>query len=132
MNTVTPMDYIYEAFGRFEPHLDRDAAAKFSLRAILEEARLDDLERLLTANDRISGVGGEPGWQLDRSDAAEPSAMSFHARVDPESFALGHPEASYSAARFWAILQPMLNAFVAHQPQSALTVERIARQAPVK
>jgi hypothetical protein len=110
------MDYSYEAFGPFEPQQDRDAAAKFALNALLMDGRIDDLAALLTPGGKTSGLGGEPGWEIDRIESDGPANIRFRAFVDPEDFALAHPERTYDEKTFRALLDPMLAVYARHNP----------------
>lgn len=120
------MDYKYLAVGHFEPRKDRDAAMKFGLNVVLMDHRLESLQQLVTPGSRIGGMGGEPGWEIDRVLSADRSSiLGFEAKVDPDVYELGHPEGSYDAASFWALLRPMLMAYRKANPESAPVVDRI-------
>lgn len=123
------MDYLHQAFGAFEPQRDRNAALKFSLNVLLMDGRLEDLQGLVTAGSRVSGVGGEPGWEIDRIEAG---GLQYRAQVDPDSFALAHPEVRCDAAAFWAVLRPLLSAYLEHRPQDAAAVKLIVAKAPAE
>ncbi len=120
------MDYLHAAFGPFEPQRDTQAALKFALNIALMDGRLDELALLLLPGSRIGGVGGEPGWEIDREDSL---ALHFVARVDSEAFALAHPECRSDRAGLWALLRPMLAVYAAEQPHDQARTERLLDQA---
>jgi hypothetical protein len=124
------MDYLHAAFGPFEPQRDRDAAMKFALNVLLMDDRLDDLAALVAPGHHTSGVGGEPGWEIDRVESCGAEGIGFRAQVDPQSYALAHPEGVYDRAAFWALLRPMLQAYAKHQPEAVSAVDRIVGFAP--
>lgn len=120
------MDYLHTAFGPFEPQRDSQAALKFALNVALMDGRLDELASLLLPGSRIGGVAGEPGWEIDREDSL---ALRFVARVDPEAFALAHPEFRCDRAGLWALLRPMLAVYAAERPHDQARTERLLDQA---
>lgn len=121
------MDYLHAAFGTFEPQIDSQAALKFSLNVALMDGRLDELAMLLVPNGRVSGVGGEPGWEIERID---PEAQHFVARVDRHSYSLAHDEARCDRAELWRLLRPMLLAYATEHPHDRARIETLLAQAP--
>jgi hypothetical protein len=95
------MTYFNAAFGGLNPRNDSDAAVKFILNAILMDGHFEGLARLLPEGSPIGGIEGEPGWTLERRDAASfdnpayaawtPNSQ-FRAHVDPMGYELEHPE----------------------------------------
>jgi hypothetical protein len=110
-----------EAFGRFEPQSDPDAAAKFALSAIGRGRgrQMPSLVELLTEGARIGEIEGEPGWTLERRDdgntmpgyAGWPPGAKYRAYVDPEEYRLAHPETFYGRAGFHALVARLVDAF---------------------
>ncbi len=124
------MDYLYETFGQFQPHRDRDAAVKFALSVLLMDGRLDDLTRLVTPGSTTSGVAGEPGWDVDRIDTNDGAGVQFRANVDPSAYVLAHPDGTYDAVAFWRFLRPLLLTYRTHHPDAGTAVDRILRFEP--
>ena len=116
------MDYFFEAFGRFDPQNDPDAAVKFVLNNILMDNRLTELSYLLTDGHEIGGIEGEPGWGVERRDAGAsgaiygdvdwPAGTTFHAYVDEDSFTLGFPEQYLKADQFRNYVRQAMTAYV--------------------
>ena len=120
------MDYFRAAFGGFDPQNDKDAALKLSLDALFADARLDDLGAILSPEGRVGGIEGEPGWILERrldSDNASyegwPSAATFRASVDPETYSLGHPEFFCDALTFRKYTSAILKVFAERYPEDS-------------
>lgn len=121
------MDYFSSAFGGFRPNIDLDAAVKFSLNAILMDARLIDLASLLTDGHEIGGVEGVPGWIIERRDSGAAGEMpgysswpvwaSFRAYVDPHEFELAHPEYFMDKTGFHKYALAALEAFLRVNPE---------------
>ncbi len=130
------MDYFEDAFGGFEPQTDKDAAIKFCLNAILMDGRFEDLVRLSTDGEAVGGVEGCPGWLLEREDGADagpPVASSngrwdsrFGADVDPEAYALAHPEGVMERKAFLRYAKAALRAFVNRNPSRADAASALA------
>ena len=116
------MDHLHAAFGAFEPQRDPLAALKFSVNVVLMDGRIDDLALMLQAGSPVGGLGGEPGWELDRVDR---DALEFVARVDREKFSLAHPVLRCNRAELLAVLDPMLAAYAAANPQDATRVAHL-------
>ena len=97
------MDYFKAAFGVFAPHRDEDAAVKFALNVVLMDNRLQELAELVVDGNQLGGIEGEPGWMLERRDAADeggeaaaypdrPAGARFKASVDEDAYRIQHPE----------------------------------------
>lgn len=85
--------------GQFDPIRDTDAALKISVDSLLLDRRFGDLEQLLDGDCNVTGLEGEPGWTLELRDSDDPAFFPdwpedahVHAAVDPEVFALSHPD----------------------------------------
>lgn len=98
-----------DAFDGFLPSVDRDAALKFALTRVFTDGLLEYMIRLLDPQDAVGEIGGDPGWEIEQrtADAPDrtayatwPPQASFRVFVDPEGFALAHPEAFCSADEF--------------------------------
>ena len=90
---------------------------RFCLWEVIKDARLETLEELISAN--IGGIGGEPGWELERrsspdeaessSGTAWPPDAEFHAWTDPgEGLSLDPPESFMSRKEFADLALTML------------------------
>jgi hypothetical protein len=120
-----------DVFSRFDPRVDPDGAAKFSLAAIGRgrARQMPQLTQLLSEGALLGGLEGEPGWSLERRDdgdtmpgyAAWPPGAKYRAYVDPEAYRLPHPEVFYDRAGFHALVGAMLDEFEAsHADQTDL------------
>ena len=127
------MDYLNEAFGGFEPQVDKDAAVKFCLSIILMDRRIDELADLLTEGHYFGGLAGDPGWLLKRRDegkvdnpgyAAWPAGARFLASVDPKGYQLAYPEFYMDKATFHRYVLAALQAYVKLNPVRAAEADR--------
>ncbi len=88
---------------------------------------------VLTDNSKIGGIGGVPGWELDRRDDVNlssgfegwPANAKFRAFVDPREFTLGSPEGFYTRAEFLTFVRAIVDAYVAQYPDRADTVKPV-------
>ena len=120
------MDYFKTAFGGFAPHLDEDAAIKFTLNAVLLDNRLDELVEVVIDGSQFGGIEGEPGWTLERRDVADegnemaypglPAGARFKASVDEDAYRLKHPEYFMDREGFMKYLVLAIDAYVAIDP----------------
>ena len=124
--------YKPEAFGVFQPHKDSDAAIKFCLDSIAMDHRFPALARLLDDSTNVGGVGGVPGWLLERRSEGDtrgyerwPPGAEFRASVDPDDFELAFPEGFYTAPAFAGFVHAILRAYVARHPDRAAETERV-------
>jgi len=128
------MDYFRDAFGGFFPQSDEHAAAKFALELLAAEDRIEDLVELLTEDDPVGALGGEPCWELERRDDSNtsigyihwPRGAKYRAWVDPEAYHLAYPERFYSKAEFHQLVRAIIDAYLARNPQRAQTVAEVA------
>lgn len=120
------MDYFKAALGDFAPHRDEDAAVKFALNVVFMDNRLKELADLVADGSQFGGMQGEPGWALERRDAADegneaaypgwPEGARFMASVDENAYRLKHPECFMSREAFMKYLVPAIDAYVAADP----------------
>jgi hypothetical protein len=123
------MSLFTDAFGIFEPHRDKDAGGKLVLESLFTTNRLDDLAEMLTSGSRLGGLGGEPGWTLERRDegnsapgyASWPEGARYRTFVDPEAFALATPERYYARDEFHQLVKTILNAYTPSGAAKAVT-----------
>lgn len=126
-------DYFRDAFGGFLPHSDEDAAAKLALAVLAMDDRVDDLVELLTRDDPVGALEGDPGWLLERRDDGDlavgyadwPAGASYRAWVDPDAYRLQRPERYYDRAGFHQLVRAILDAYLAHHPHRAELVARV-------
>ena len=126
------MDYFKDAFGGFDPHLDADAALKFSLDGIFADDRLEDLVALVSADSEIDGLEGEPGWIIEKRGGAQtqgdetwPSNAYFRSFVDPDSYRLSHPEFFCDRATFISYIIAIADVFSSRNPNFTSRVTEI-------
>jgi len=127
-------DYAPDAFGGFFPQSDEHSAAKFALNLLAMDDRIEDLVMLLTEDDPVGALGGEPCWELERHDdgnlaigyANWPRGAKYRAWVQPEAYDLAYPERFYSKAEFHQLVRAILDAYVARNPHEAGTVAKVA------
>ncbi len=137
--TGTAVDFYDEAYGGFAPHRDEHAAVKFALAALATRRQLARLEPLLADPMAVSGVMGEPGWELERryphapdpgTYAGWPAWADYRAYVDPEEYELAHPEAFYSARAFAGYLWVTLAVQGRRHPEDVPLVRRLLAALP--
>jgi hypothetical protein len=123
------MDYFNEAFGGFSPQVDEDAALKFSLDVLLADHRVSDLIGLVLPASKIGGVEGEPGWIIERREEGElhgyenwPDDARYRAYVEPESYALAHPEFFCDKSNFFRYVQSIARVYVSRYPENRTTL----------
>lgn len=119
-------DYCQEAFGRFDPQDDSDAAVKFVLSILVMDSRFDELGDLLTDGHDLGALEGDPGWIVERRDsgptgtmpgyASWPEGKTFRAFVDPSSFELGYPEVFVDASVFRGYVCQLMDACLQADP----------------
>ena len=127
------MSIYQEAFGPYAPHTDPDAAVKFCLQALALDNRLAALADVLKEGSRVSGIGGEPGWELERRDDADrtedfadwPTGARFRAFVDPGEFELGTPEGFYTRAALLGFVEAIVHAYLACHPNQSSRLEPV-------
>lgn len=122
-------DYYQQAFGRLDPHHDRDVAAKFALSVLVMDECFDDLADLLTDGHDIGALEGEPGWIIERRDsgpsgdmpgyASWPEGKNFRAYVDPLGFELAYPEGFLDTAVFRNYVRQLVDACLLSDPSNA-------------
>ena len=120
------MDYLYRAFGDFKPQLDQDAAVKFVISIILMDERFDDLGCLLTDGHEIGGIGGDPGWIIERRDTGPsgdkpgyanwPDDARFHVHVDAKGYELAYPDMFMKENEFYEYVKKGLQAYIIANP----------------
>lgn len=128
------MDYFRDAFGGFFPQSDEHAAAKFALESLAADDRIEDLVELLTEDDPVGALGGEPNWELERRDdgntaigyAHWPRGAKYRAWVDPEAYDLAFPERFYGKAEFHQLVRAIIAAYLARNPEQAEQVAKVA------
>ena len=136
--TLIQTDYFREAFGGFEEHEDPDAAIKFCLNALAMDHAFSRLIRLLSDDRDFDGIGGVPGWALDRWREGDknyeqqdwPPGAEFRASVDPDEYELAFPEGFYTAPAFAGFVHAILRAYVARHPGRAAEAERVVALLP--
>ena len=132
---ICVMDYFNEAFSGFEPHLDRQAAAKFALNALMMDDRVERLLLLIKPRSSISAVEGDPGWLLERRDTEAPEQgyerwpadAVYRAAVDPEAYALTYSEAFFDEVQFVGLVRRALVAYFQRQPQRKAALEDLCK-----
>lgn len=129
------MDYFKEAFGGFDPRIDKDAALKFCLDVILADRRFLELEKLLPNETKIGGMEGEPGWIIERRDEGEtkgyedwPEFARFRAFVDPDSYELAHPEFFCDKPTFEKFVSSAMRAYCHRHPERSQEIESILQE----
>lgn len=125
----THLDYFKAAFGSFAPHRDEYAAVKFVLDAVLADHRLQELAEVVVDGNRFGGMQGEPGWMLERRDAADedndaaypgwPAGARFVASVDEDAYRLKHPVFFMTREVFMKYLVLAVDAYVASDSSRA-------------
>jgi len=120
------LDYLSDAFGRFDPQNDPCMAVKFSLNLILMDARLTELGNLLTDGNEVSELEGEPGWIIERRDTGPAGerpwfadwlpGKNFRVEVDPRSFSLEYPTQFLTKDEFHDYVKKAMVAYVKHNP----------------
>lgn len=130
---IMQSDYFQEAFGGFDSNMDLDAALKFCLNALAMDHRFPDLAELLGDGPEIGGIGGEPGWELERRRDGDtmsyedwPPGAAFRAYVDPDDYRLEFPEHYYTAPTFSSFVLAILKPYVARHPDRLSDTERVA------
>ena len=129
------MSLFTDAFGLFEPHRDRDAGSKLVLESLFTTNRLDDLAELLRSGSSLGGLGGEPGWVLERRDegndapgfASWPDGARYRTFVDGEALALATPERYYGRDEFHQLVRAILNAYTPTRPEAKTEIRKILR-----
>lgn len=127
-------DDVPDPFGGFSPQSDEDAAAKLALVVLATDDRVDDLVELLTPDDPVGALEGDPGWLLERRDDGDtaigyadwPEGASYRARVDPGAYRLAWPERYYDKTDFHRLVRAILDAYLAHRPHQTELVARVA------
>lgn len=127
-------DYFRDAFGGFFPDSDKDAAAKFALNVLAMDDRIESLVKLLTEDDPVGTLGGEPNWELERRDdgntavgyADWPRGAKYCAWVDPAAYPLEWPGRFYGKAEFHQLVRAILDAYLARNPRQAQQVAKVA------
>jgi hypothetical protein len=128
------MDYFRDAFGGFFPQSDEHAAAKLALETLAADDRMDELVDLLTEDDPVGALLGDPGWKLQRRDdgntaigyAAWPRGAKYRAWVDPDAYDLAWPERFYGKVEFHQLVRAILDAYLARNPHEAEQVAKVA------
>ncbi len=88
-----------------------DLALRFCLEEIFYSRRFDELTELLSAEARLTGISGDPGWILERQDSR--TCTNYRAVVDSEvGFTPQDSECVVSEAEFAAILRERLEELV--------------------
>ncbi|MEI9997636.1 MAG: hypothetical protein WDM91_23780 [Rhizomicrobium sp.] len=133
------MDYFTEAFGGFDPQRDADAALKFSLDSLLGDERVDDLVALLSADSRVGGLEGEPGWIIEKREEGQtlgyedwPSTACFRSFVDPDSYRLAHPEFFCDKSTFERYVCAIADAFAERHPAYTSQISKIKQLLTVR
>lgn len=131
--SIIQTDYLCEAFGAFNAHIDPHAAVKFCLNILIMDHRLPDLAKLL--NDlSLDSLSGEPGWDMERrrSGAAGgyedwPPGAAFHVYLEPDAYYLKFPEQYYTAEEFHVFVRAILKAYLARHPDRIGEADQVAR-----
>lgn len=119
------MDFFKEAFDGFRPHLDEDAAIKFSLNVLLMEGRLKRLVDLISQSSNVGCIEGDPGWEIEHiinSDrglpgyASWPEWASYRAAVDTDCYQLAYPEVYLSENDFFSYVEKAIKAYLEKHP----------------
>jgi len=125
------MAYFQDAFGGFDPQVDVDAALKLALDAIVTDQRLSELTRLVEINDAIGGMGGDPGWLIERRHGAEvmdrewPNPARYRAFVEPAVYSLRHPEFFCDGRTFCRYVQSIANVYAQRHPQKDRDIQQL-------
>ena len=127
-------DYLFEAFGEFNENVDPDAAVKFCLNILAMDHSFPDLAELLRSDSKVGGIGGDPGWDLERrlrghETAYEdwPADATFRAFVEPSEYELAFPEGYYTAGEFSAFVRAILKAYLARHPDQIGEADQVTR-----
>ncbi|MDR5777785.1 MULTISPECIES: hypothetical protein [unclassified Caballeronia] len=118
------MDYFKEAFGGFNPQLDEDAALKFALDVVFADHRLRDLIRVISFEQGVGGIEGEPGWMIEHREEKDingyeewPKNATFRSRIDPEFYSLAHPEFYCDGSTFRRYVEAISDVFAVRHPE---------------
>jgi hypothetical protein len=126
------MDYFKEAFGGFNPQSDQDGALKFALDVVFADHRLRDLIRVISFEDGVGGMEGEPGWIIEHREETEikgyeewPEGSTFRSFVDPEFYSLAHPEFYCDGKTFRRYIEAIVDAYVVHHPERKYEIDSL-------
>jgi len=139
------MEYLQQAFGGLNPQTDRDAAVKLAVDVIFADERLNELSCLLTDGHDIGGIGGEPGWIIERRDTGPagelpyysdwPVNIRFHVHVDPAAFELAYPDMFMEANDFYRYVAKAMDTYLtensAENDAAQLLISQLKASAPV-
>ncbi|WP_263262287.1 hypothetical protein [Pseudomonas sp. RIT-PI-S] len=135
------MNYLIKAFGTFNPQADEDAAIKFIINIILMDHRTKTLAELISDENRIGGMEGDPGWLLERRDLVDigdekkyprwPADACFYAVVDEQGYELGHPEIYMTREIFMNYVRTSMAAYIEVNPGMAQdpSVKKLCKEA---
>jgi len=128
------MDYFKDAFGGFDPQRDDDAALKFILDSLIADERLNDLIALMSADNEVGGLEGEPGWIMEKRDNGPvsgfedwPLGARYRSYVDPNSYQLAYPEFFCDRAMFNKYVEKIASAVEARHPEQSSIINEIRR-----
>jgi hypothetical protein len=131
------MDYFQDAFGRFNPQADVDAAMKVSLDALLADHRLGDIAKLLSSDSNVGGVDGEPGWIIERRRRRDgpgyenwPAYADYRAFVDPRGYSLANPEYYCDEATFHSYVRAAVRAYRVRHPERSSDADLVMGKLP--
>ena len=137
-NMASKIDIYDAAYGRPAYRDDPDAVVKVALAAIGREPRrmLGALGNLLTANNPVGELEGDPGWSLQRRDeenampgyAGWPEGAAYRAVVNSMVFSLGTPQRYYDRDSFHLLARQMLDAVGWLNPGQASLVAAVRRK----
>ncbi|WP_321945854.1 hypothetical protein [Paraburkholderia sp. J10-1] len=126
------MDYFKEAFGGFDPRGDEDAALKFALDVIFADHRIQDLTRVVSLEQGVGGLEGEPGWIVEHRGRTDivgyemwPRNSRFRSFVDPESYSLVCPEFYCDEKTFRRYVEAISEVYVARNPERRRDVDSL-------
>ena len=135
------MDYLHQAFGGLNPQTDEDAAVKLALDVIFTDGRLNELSSLLTDGHDIGGLGGEPGWMIERRDNGTtgelpyysewPINARFHVHVEPSAFELAYPDTFMTAHDFYRYVEKAMDAYLSENSMEADMAQLVVSQLKV-
>ncbi|SAL00384.1 hypothetical protein AWB76_07850 [Caballeronia temeraria] len=122
------MDYFKEAFGGFHPLFDQDAALKLALDVIFADHRLDDLISVISFEERVAGIGGEPGWIIEHReefDEGWPQGSTFRSFVEPEVYPMENPEFYCDDKTFRRYVEAIANVYEVRHPERKQDLDRL-------
>ena len=119
----------------FAPQEDWDAAVNFTLNVVLSDRRTEHLANTVTTGHPMGGMGGDPGWDIERRDPLPsgdlpeypgwPPGARFLVSVDPGCYELAHPDCYLDAPTFFTYVRNALARYVAKHPERAAEAETV-------